>query len=102
MAELNDDFLRNLIVVASTVAREFPLNDVLIGELFEVDDVAAGAPPVVIRIGGEAGDSTAVVEVVFAELLLLSLVGILRFGLSKLIANKIDCRPDKSNGNVEA
>ena len=102
VAELNEDFLRSFIVVDSIVASELPLNDVLIGDEFFVlvVDVDA-APPVVIRIGGEAGDdSTAVVVVVVLELW-FSLVGMLRFGLSKLMANKIDCRPDKSIGNVD-
>ena len=94
VAELNEDFLRNFIVVVSTVASEFPLNELLIGELLVLaDDVAAevaAALPDVIRIGGEEAVDSEVDDRPLLLLLVFNFVGILRLGLSKLMANKID------------
>lgn len=95
VAELNEDFLRNFIVVVSTVASEFPLNELLIGEfLVLADDVVAAevaaAPPDVIRIGGEEAVDSEVDDKPLLLLVLFNFVGIFRLGLSKLMANKID------------
>ena len=88
------------------MASEFPLNELLIGELLLLaDDVAAAvvvtaAPPDVIRIGGEEAVDSEVDDKPLV-VLLFNFVGMLRFGLSKLIANKIDCRPVNNMVNVD-
>jgi hypothetical protein len=85
VAEENDDFLRNLTVVVSRVASEFPLNELLIGKLMGLLSE--------LGLIGKLFVVVAVVVVVVDEGfcgVFVSLGGMFRLGLSKLIANRMD------------
>lgn len=87
--------MRSLAAVRSAIANEFPLNELLMAAFLLLSG----------PLGKVAWLTLLAAEILIGEGLdtvwLLSRVGMLRFGLSIFIANRMDWRPERSMGNVD-